>query len=42
MVYQFEPDLYVIMDQEVCEGQHINAGLLLEANFNSLLWYAEK
>ena len=42
MVYQFEPDLYVIMDQEICEDQHINANLLLDMSFNLSLWYAEK
>lgn len=42
LVYQFEPDLYVIMDQEVCEDQHIKASLLFEADFNLPLWYAKK
>lgn len=42
MVYQFEPDLYVIMDQEVCEDERINASLLLRADFNLPTWYAEK
>ena len=42
MVYQFEPDLYIIMYQEVCEDQHIEMSLLLSADFNLPMWYAEK
>ena len=42
MMYQFEPDLYVIMDQEICKDEHVSMSLLLETSFNLLLWYAEK
>ena len=40
LVYQFEEDEYIIMDQEICEDEHISGKLLAEEGFNLLEWYA--
>ena len=40
LVYQFEEDQYVIMDQELCDDEYINSELLIQEDFNLPEWYA--
>ena len=42
LVYQFEENHYVAMDQEICEDEHISGKLITQRDFNLPEWYANK
>lgn len=42
LIYQFEENGYVIMDQEICKDEYISRELLTQGDFNLPEWYANK